>query len=156
MVGGLLTLSSCSVFGESDHCEHFAGFFAGFGVDEEVFQEDFWGGGVGGAVLIVEVFFEVVLFADCFEGLADLDGFSVGAGYSVGLWGGGHYDEFEVGGVFRLAFEFEGELGWGEGYDGFGRCFYALEGWRIGEGFTAAEYDPVVEAGVEVGSGDLG
>ena len=53
--------------------EHFAGFFAGFGVDEEVLHEDFWGGGVRGAVLVVEVSFDVVLFADCFERLGDLD-----------------------------------------------------------------------------------
>ena len=37
-----------------------------FGVDEEVLHEDFWGGGVRGAVLVVEVFFDVVLLLSPF------------------------------------------------------------------------------------------
>ena len=56
----LLAVGRC-IFVESDQGEHFARFFAGFGVDEEVLHEDFWGGGVRGAVLVVEVFFDVVL-----------------------------------------------------------------------------------------------
>ena len=76
--GGLLALYWC-VFVESNQGEHFAGFFAGLCVYEEVFHEDIWGGGVRGAVLVVEVFFDVVLFADCFERLGDLDCLAVGA-----------------------------------------------------------------------------
>ena len=57
---GLLTLYRC-ILVESDQGEHFAGFFAGFGVDEEVLHEDLWSGGVRGAVLVVEVLFDVVL-----------------------------------------------------------------------------------------------
>ena len=53
---GLLAFYRC-VFVESNQGEHFAGFFAGFGVHEEVLHEDFRGGGVRGAVLVVEVFF---------------------------------------------------------------------------------------------------
>ena len=68
----LLALYRC-VLVESNQGEHFAGFFAGLCVYEEVLHEDFWGGGVRGAVLVVEVFFDVVLFADCFERLGDLD-----------------------------------------------------------------------------------
>ena len=68
----MLVLYRC-VFVESNQGEHFAGFLAGFGVYEEVLHEDFWGSGVRGTVLVVEVFFDVVLFADCFEGLDDLD-----------------------------------------------------------------------------------
>ena len=79
---GLLTLYRC-ILVESDQGDHFAGFFAGFGVDEEVLHEDFWGGGVRGAVLVVVVFFDVVLFADCFERLGDLDCLSVGTGDTV-------------------------------------------------------------------------
>jgi len=70
-VDGLLVLYRC-VFVESNQGEHFAGFFSGFGVHEEVLHKDFWGG-VRGTVLVVEVFFDVVLFADCFERLGDLD-----------------------------------------------------------------------------------
>ena len=40
---GLLALYRC-VFVESNQSEHFAGFFAGFGVFDEVLHEDFWGG----------------------------------------------------------------------------------------------------------------
>ena len=145
IVESLLALYRCVLI-ESNQGEHFAGLFAGFGVYEEVLHEDFWGGGVRGAVLVVEVFFDVVFFADCFERLGDLDCLAVGTGDSVGLWGGCHYDELEVSCVVRFSFEFECELGWGEGYDGFGRSFNALEGRRIGEGFSTAEYNPVVEA----------
>ena len=73
------------VFVESDHGEHFAGFFAGFGVHEEVLHEDLWSGGIRGAVLVVVVFFDVVLLCYSFEDSADLDGFAVGAGDTVGL-----------------------------------------------------------------------
>ena len=59
IVESLLALYRC-IFVESDHGEHLAGFFAGFGVYEEVLHEDFWDGGFGGAVLVVEVFFDVV------------------------------------------------------------------------------------------------
>ena len=71
------------IFVESDHGEHLAGFFAGFGVDEEVLHEDLWGGGVRGAVLVVVVFFDVVLLCYCLEDSADLDGLAVGAGHTV-------------------------------------------------------------------------
>ena len=84
--GGLLALYRC-VFVESDHGEHFAGFFAGFGVHEEVLHEDLWSGGVRGAVLVVVVFFDVVLLCYCFEDSTDLNGFAVGAGDTVGLRG---------------------------------------------------------------------
>ena len=77
---GLLTLYRC-ILVESDQGEHFAGFFAGFGVDEEVLHEDFWGGGVRGAVLVVVVFFDVVLLCYGFEDSTDLNGFAVGAGH---------------------------------------------------------------------------
>ena len=80
---GLLTLYRC-ILVESDQGEHFAGFFAGFGVDEEVLHEDLWSGGVRGAVLVVVVFFDVVLFADCFERLGDLDCLSLGTDDTVG------------------------------------------------------------------------
>ena len=141
---GLLTLCRCVLI-ESNQGEHFAGFFAGFGVHEEVLQEDLWSGGVRGAVLVVEVFFDVVLFADCFERLGDLDCLAVCAGDTVGLWGGCHYDELEVSCVLWFSFKFECELGRSEGYDGFGRSFNALECRRVGEGFATAEDDPVVQ-----------
>ena len=51
----LLVVGRC-VFVESDHGEHFAGFFTGFGVHEEVLHEDLWGGCVRGTVLVVVVF----------------------------------------------------------------------------------------------------
>ena len=144
-INGLVALYRCVLI-ESNQGEHFAGFFAGLCVYEEVLHEDFWGGGVRGAVLVVEVFFDLVLFADCFERLGDLDCLAVGTGDSVGLWSGCHYDELEVSCILWFSFEFECELGWGEGYDGFGRSFNALECRRVGEGFATAEHDPVVQA----------
>ena len=89
--------------------------------------------------------FDVVFFADCFERLGDLDCLAVGTGDSVGLWSGCHYDELEVSCVVRFSFEFDCELGWSEGYDGFGRSFNTLERRRVGEGFATAEHDPVVQ-----------
>ena len=68
-------------------------------------------------MLVVEIFFDVVFFADCFERLGDLDCLAVGTGDTVGLWSGCHYDELEVSCVLRFSFEFECELGWGESYD---------------------------------------
>ena len=85
--GGCLLAVGWGVFVESDHGEHFAGFFAGFDVDEEVLHEDLWSGGVRGTVLVVVVFFDVVLLCYCLEDSADLDGFAVGAGDTVGLRG---------------------------------------------------------------------
>ncbi len=46
---GLLSLYRCVLI-ESNQGEHFAGFFAGLCVDKEVLHEDFWGGGVRGAI----------------------------------------------------------------------------------------------------------
>lgn len=83
--GGWLLAFYRSILIKSDQGEHFAGFLAGLCVYEEVLHKDFWGGGVRGAVLVVEVFFDVVLFADCFERLGDLDCLSVGTGDTVGL-----------------------------------------------------------------------
>ena len=54
--GGWLLAVGWGVFVESDHSEHFAGFFTGFGVHEEVLHEDLWGGGIRGAALVVVVF----------------------------------------------------------------------------------------------------
>ena len=142
--GGLLALYRY-VFIESNQSEHFAGFFAGFGVHEEVLHEDLWGGGVRGAVLVVVVFLDVVLLCYCFEDSTDLDGLAVGTGDSVGLWSGCHYDELEVSCVVRFSFEFECELGRGKGYDGLCWSFNALECRRVGEGFATAEHDSVVQ-----------
>ena len=61
-------------------------------------------------MLVVVVFFDVVLFADCFERLGNLDCLAVGRS-------GCHYDKLEVSCVLRFSFEFECELGWGESYD---------------------------------------
>ena len=81
-INGLLAVG-WSVFVESDHGEHFAGFFDGFGVHEEVLHEDLWSGGVRGTVLVVVVFFDVVLLYYCFEDSTNLDGLAVGAGHTV-------------------------------------------------------------------------
>ena len=61
-------------------------------------------------MLVVEVFFDVVLFADCFERLGDLDCLSVGTDDTVGPWSGCHYDELEVSCVVRFSFEFDVNL----------------------------------------------
>ena len=72
-----------SILLKSCQCQHLAGFFAGFGVHEEVLDEDLWSGGVWCAVLAVVVLLEVVLFCYCFEDSTDLNGLAVGAGYTV-------------------------------------------------------------------------
>ena len=97
---GLLALY-WSVFVEGGQGEHFAGFFAGFGVHEEVLHEDLWSGGVRGAMLIAVVFFDVVLSGDGLKVHGNLDSVSVGMGDYFGLWSGCHYDKFEVGSVAR-------------------------------------------------------
>ena len=79
---GLLAVG-WGVFVESDHGEHFAGLFAGFGVHEEVLHEDLWSGGVRGTVLVVVVFFDVVLLGYCLKDSTELDGFAGGAGHTV-------------------------------------------------------------------------
>ena len=76
--GGWLLSICSSILLKSGHCQHFAGLFAGFGVDEEVLHEDLWGGGVRGAVLVVVVFFDVVLLCYGFEDSTDLNGLAVG------------------------------------------------------------------------------
>ena len=76
---GLLALYRC-ILVKRDQGEHLAGLFAGLGIHEEILDEDLWSCGVRGAVLVVEVFFDVVLFADCFERLGDLDCLAVGTG----------------------------------------------------------------------------
>ena len=81
--GGWLLTLYYGVFVESDHCEHFAGFFASFGVHEEVLHEDLWSGGVRGAVLVVVVFFDVVLLCYGLEDSTDLNGLAVGACHTV-------------------------------------------------------------------------
>ena len=95
-------------------------------------------------MLVVEVFFDVLLFTDCFDRLGDLDCLAVGTGDTVGLWSGCHYDELEVSCVVRFSFELECELGWSEGYDGFGQGFYAMEGWRVLNDVTTIVDYPVV------------
>ena len=81
--GGWLLAVGWGVFVESDHGEHLAGFFAGFGVDEEVLHEDLWSGGVRGAVLVVVVFLDVILLCYWFEDSTNLNGLAVGAGNTV-------------------------------------------------------------------------
>ena len=83
LCGGWLLAVGWSVFVESDHGEHLVGFFAGFGVDEEVLHEVLWSGGVRSAVLFVVVFFDVVLLCYCFEDSTDLNGFAVCACHTV-------------------------------------------------------------------------
>ena len=79
---GLLALYRC-VLVESNQGEHFAGLFAGLGIHEEILDEDLWSCGVWCAVLVVVVLLDVILFASRFERCADLDGLTVGTGYTV-------------------------------------------------------------------------
>ena len=90
-----------------------------------------------------KTFGAAALGAPCLLSKSSLMSYSTGD--TVGLWGGCHYDELEVSCVVRFSFEFECELGRGEGYDGFGRSFNTLECRRVGEGFATAEHDPVVQ-----------
>ena len=83
--GRLIPRRRLGVFVESDHGEHLAGFFAGFGVDEEVLHEDLWSGGVRGAVLVVVVFFEIVLLCYSLEDSTDLNGLALGMSHTVAL-----------------------------------------------------------------------
>ena len=97
-------------------------------------------------MLVVVVFFDVVLLCYCFEDSTNLNGLAVGAGDTVGLRCRSLNDELQILNILRFTLELEGELGWGEGYDGLCWSFNALECWRVGEGFSTAEDNPVVEA----------
>ena len=81
--GGWLLAVGWGVFVEPDHGEHFAGFFTGFGVHEEVLHEDLWSGGVRGTVLVVVFFLDVVLLRYSLEDSTDLDGLAVGMSHTV-------------------------------------------------------------------------
>ena len=81
--GGWLLAVGWGVFAESDHGEHFAGFFAGFGVHEEVLHEDLWGGGVRVAVAGV-VGADGFAFEGVAGGLVEAGGEGVGEGVAFG------------------------------------------------------------------------
>ena len=81
--GGWLLAVCRGVFVKSDHGEHFAGFFAGLGVHEEVLDEDLWSCGVWCVVLAVVVLFEIVLLCYSLEDSTDLNGLAVGMSHTV-------------------------------------------------------------------------
>ena len=86
----------------------------------------------------------------------DGDGLGVGAGDAVALAFGGLDDELDAAVVGEGLVQLEGE-GVTLADDRRGRrSLDADEGRGFGERIAAAGYDPVVEACVEVGAGDLG
>ena len=83
--GGWLLAVGWGVFVESDHGEHFAGFFAGLGVHEEVLDEDLWSCGVWCTVLAVVALLEIILLSYSLEDSTDLNGLAVGMSHTVAL-----------------------------------------------------------------------
>ena len=137
-------------------CQHGAGLLAGAGVDEVVAEEDLRGGGVGSAVLGHVVGVNV---DGCIGGVLnelDAGGLSVGAGDTVGLafCGLDHQEDTAVVGEGLVELEGEGVTLADDG--GGGGVLYAQEGGRYENRLAAAGDDLVVQAGEQVGAGDLG
>lgn len=86
----------------------------------------------------------------------DAGGLAVGAGDTVGLSFGGFDDQEDSAVVGEGLVELEGE-GVTLAYDGGGGgVLHAKEGGRYENRLAAADDDPVVQAGEQVGAGDLG
>ena len=136
--------------------QHGAGLLAGGTVDQVVAEEDLRCCSAGGAMLGDIVGADVHCRGG--RGGDHLDGHSlaVSTGHTVGLAFGGFDDELQVGHVRRDTGQREGE---GLTLAGDGRSAKILDTHkcgRISEGGTAAGDDPVVQPGVQVGTGDLG
>ena len=136
--------------------QHGTGLLAGCTVDQVVAEEDLRRCSAGSTVLGGIVGRDV--HGRGGRGGDHLDGHSlaVGAGHTVGLAFGGLDDELQVGHVRRDTGqrESEGTALAGDGCSA--RILDTHECGRVGESGTAAGDDPVVQPGVQVGTGDLG
>lgn len=141
--------------GVDRHVEHLSGLLSRGGVDEEVLHEHLWCGLSGLAEEGGVVAEDVEGGVDDLAYTSDLDCLGVGVGDAVGLGCGGHDDELQSGDVRGDGGKLEGECSFGKFYGGFRRCLHSCELGRVGEGLSSAADDPEVEAGVEVGAGDL-
>ena len=135
--------------------QHGAGLLAGVAVDEVVAEEDLRRSGVGSTVL------GHVLRADVYRGGIRLfnefhgGSLGVGASHTVGLALGGLDDEVQAAVVGRLLVQLEGE-GLTLAHDGgAGGILHAHQLRRSHLGLATAGDNPVVEAGEQVGTGDL-
>ena len=136
--------------------QHGSGLLAGGTVDQVVAEEDLRGCCAGGAVLGDIVGADVHSRGGRGGDHLDGHGLSVSTGHTVGLAFRDLDDELQVGHVRRDTGQREGE---GLTLAGDGRCTRVLdthECWRILQRSTAASDDPVVQAGEQVGAGDLG
>ena len=59
-------------------------------------------------------------------------------------------NELQILNILRFALELEGELGWGECYDGLGWSFNALKCWWVGEGVAFGGVAGPAGGGVDV------
>ena len=135
--------------------QHHAGLLAGPGVDVVVAEEGLRGRSAGSAVLGHIVSTDVddggVWLLDQFHG----GGLAVGAGHAVGLAFGSLNDQEDTAVVGDGLVQFEGEGVAAANHGGPGRVLHAHQLGRSHLGLAAADDNPVVEAGEEVGTGDL-
>ena len=136
--------------------QHGAGLLAGRAVDVVVAEEDLRGGSAGGAEL------GHVVRVDVDGGVGGLfhklDGrcLAVGTGYAIGLAFGGLDDQEDTAVVSELLVQLEGEGVTLADDGGAGGILHTHQLGRVHLGLAAASDDPVVQAGEQVGSGDLG
>ena len=142
--------------GPLDFGQHGAGLLAGAGVHEVVAEEDLRRScarsTVFGHVVSTDVDGSGVRLLDHLDG----NGLAVGTGHTIGLTLGGLDHEEDAAIVGKGLVQLEGE-GLTLAHDGgAGRVLDAGQRRRSDGGGTATGYDPVVQAGEQVGSGDLG
>ena len=136
--------------------QHGAGLFAGGAVDVVVAEEYLRCGSAGGTVLGHVVGTDVDGGCGGFLNELDAGGLAMGTGDTVGLAFGCFDDQEDTAVVGEGLVEFEGE-GVTLAHDGGGGgVLYAQEGGRYENRLAAAGDDSVVQAGEQVGAGDLG
>ena len=142
--------------GPLDFGQHGTGLLAGAGVHEVVAEEDLRRScarsTVLGHVVSTDVDSSGVRLFDHLDG----DGLAVCAGHTIGLAFGGLDHEEDAAVVNQGLVQLEGE-GVALTHDGgAGGILHTHERGRSDGGGTAAGYDPVVQAGEQVGAGNLG
>ena len=136
--------------------QHGTGLLTGSAVNEVVAEENLRGSGTGSTVLGYVVSVDV---NDSVAGLFHhLDGNSlvVGAGDTVGLAFGSLNHEEDATVVGQILVQFEGEYIAVANQGGAGGILNTHQCRRVYKGSSATGYDPIVQAGEQVGARDLG
>ena len=153
---GRLVPATCGSSGPGGFSQHDARLLTGGAVDIVVAEEYLRGGSAEGTVLGHVVGTDVDGGCGGFLNELDAGGLAVGAGDTVGLAFGGFDDQEDSAVVGKSLVQLEGE-GVTLAHDGGGgRVLHAQEGGRYENRLSAASDDPVVQAGEQVGAGDLG